>query len=474
MIERSRELYNHVGLNHTKDSYNESLHVWRLADGRMIEFGAIQFEKDKENQRGRPRSFYGWDEITEFSESMYRFVIAWNRTTIPGERCRVVATGNPPTSTEGEWVIRYWAPWLDEHYTGVPAKPGELRWFVRMTNDKGEDEDVEVPGPEPVPHNGDMLIPRSRTFIPAKLKDNPALAKSGYLATLQALPKTLRDQMLFGNFRVGIKDDAWQLIPAAWVRAAQARFTAEFGDDKCIDCVGADIARGGADSTSIAVRKGNWIAPIRKYQGEITDDGPKAAHLILQAYVNPDNLPVTADVNVDIIGVGGACYDALKDKIGARAVPINVCHTSNYRDRSGRFRLANVRSAMWWRLYEALDPDNGMNLMLPPGREILTDLCSVRFEPRASGIYIEAKDKTKERIGHSPDVGDSICLCLWDGGGIPMQISIVDGRGPDPEAKVYASHDEEVAAINKRLAEEAARPLKWGEDMFTFERGTPW
>lgn len=181
IIERSREIFR--GAN-----YNDQQHIWRLGDGRVIEFGAIQFEKDKENYRGRPHDFYGWDEVTEFSESMFRFVNGWNRTTRPGQRCRIVAASNPPASTEGEWVIRYWAPWLDSHHPN-PAKPGELRWFATID---GKDEEVE--SGEPFQHEGDLITPRSRTFIPALLKDNPSLMQSGYMSVLQALPEPLRDR----------------------------------------------------------------------------------------------------------------------------------------------------------------------------------------------------------------------------------------------------------------------------------------
>ena len=57
-----------------------------------------------------------FDEIGHFLESQFRFLIGWMRTSTPGERCRVVATGNPPTSAEGEWIIQYWGPWLDPQH----------------------------------------------------------------------------------------------------------------------------------------------------------------------------------------------------------------------------------------------------------------------------------------------------------------------------------------------------------------------
>jgi hypothetical protein len=72
-----------------------------------------------------------FDELPNFLEQQYRYLIGWNRTTKPGQRSRVVATGNPPQGPEGEWVIKYWAPWLDPTHQN-PAAPGELRWFATI------------------------------------------------------------------------------------------------------------------------------------------------------------------------------------------------------------------------------------------------------------------------------------------------------------------------------------------------------
>src|SRR5690606_36015276 len=73
----------------------------------------------------------------------FTFIKTWNRTTTLGQRCRVVATGNPPTTAEGLWVIEYWGPWLDPRHPN-PAKPGELRWYVEM--DDGRDAEVPCSG----------------------------------------------------------------------------------------------------------------------------------------------------------------------------------------------------------------------------------------------------------------------------------------------------------------------------------------
>jgi hypothetical protein len=52
----------------------------------------------------------------------------------------------------------------------------------------------------PFDHDGEEIRPRSRTFIPARLEDNPHLATRIMRSMLQSLPEPLRSQLLYGNF----------------------------------------------------------------------------------------------------------------------------------------------------------------------------------------------------------------------------------------------------------------------------------
>ena len=92
---------------------------------------------------------------------------------------------------------------------------------------------------------------------------------------------------------------------------------------------------------------------------------------------------------------------------------VNVAEASEEFDGTGMYHLTNVRAAMYWRLREALDPESGEDLMLPPDPELLADLTAARFEVRASGIVVEAKEKIKERLGRSPDCADAVALALY-------------------------------------------------------------
>jgi hypothetical protein len=137
-----------------------------------------------------------------------------------GQRCRVVCAGNPPTRPEGLWVNQYWGAWLDPNHPN-PAKPGELRWYVRGPND--EDIEVDGRGPHAFDWAKKPLLARSRTFIPSSLADNPDLTRNDdYEAMLDSLPIELQRAYRDGDFTVGISDDDWQVIPSAWIEAAHA------------------------------------------------------------------------------------------------------------------------------------------------------------------------------------------------------------------------------------------------------------
>jgi hypothetical protein len=313
----------------------------------------------------------------------------------------VVATGNPPTTAEGEWVIRYWAPWLDSQHPD-PAEPGALRWFAVI-----DGEDVEVEDGTPFDHAGETIQPRSRTFIPARLTDNPYLLDTGYRAVLQGLPEPLRSQLLFGDFSVGLEDDPWQVIPTAWVRAAQQRWTPE-GRAGALSAVGCDVARGGKDQTVLARRYGTWFARLEKHPGSSTPDaGPVVGFLTIA-------LTEGGYANVDGIGVGAAVYDLAKSH-SLRVKSIIFSEAAPGKDRTGTLEFVNLRAYAYWRLREALDPNTGDNLALPPDPELLADLCAPKWEMRVSGVQVESKEDVAKRFGRSTDCGDAVVLASLPG-----------------------------------------------------------
>ena len=379
---------------------NKSDKVWNFPDSRAIEFGAMQYEDNKTDWQGRPHDFYGFDELPEFTESQYVFTCGWNRTTDPSQRVRVIATGNPPLTEAGSWVIHRWGAWLDPKHPN-PAKPGELRWYATI-----DGEEVEFLNGDPIEVDGEIVYKRSRTFIPAFLADNPFYSQdSRYISVLQSLPEPLRSMLLKGDFQASASIDPWQVIPTEWVLLAQQRWNEREKPDVHLSGVGIDPARGGKDKMAMSKRYDNYFEELVWWPGVLTTTGPQAAELIRQSL--GEEIP--GYMNVDVVGYGASTYDSLcgmYKKVNA----INASGGSNYRDKSRKLKMRNVRAEYYWRMRDGLDPEIGQDIALPPGNDILADLCVARYSVGTAGVIIESKDGIKKRIGRSPDKGESILL----------------------------------------------------------------
>jgi hypothetical protein len=389
----------------TREGYNGQDKVWKLPDGRLLEFGSVPHETDKERYQGRAHDLKAFDEITAFSESQYRFLIGWARSTKPGQRVRVVVAGNPPLTADGAWVIRYWGPWLDPTHPR-PAKPGELRWYTIRGG-----EDVEVDGPGPHLIDGKMITAKSRSFIPSKLEDNPELMAAGYASTLEAMPEPMRTMLREGRFDVAAKDQDWQVIPTAWIIAAQSRWKPEGWKDFGMTAMGFDPAGGGKDSAELAWRHGGWYAPLISAQGEQTADGSAAAATIIR--YRRDAAPIVVDVGG---GYGGAVSMRLKDN-GVAQVSFNGANQSTARTKDGSLKFANKRAEAWWKFREELDPDQegGSAIALPPDPELRADLAAPTYEVSARGVLLESKESLRTRLGRSPGKGDAVVMALSEG-----------------------------------------------------------
>lgn len=362
---------------------------WELPD-RVVRLRAADQPNDLRKYKGAPKDFIGIDEADEFSQKSIEMLMGWLRTEDVNQQTQVMLCFNPP-GEEGQWLIDYFAPWLDEQHPD-PAEDGEIRWFARI-----DGEEIEVP-------EGEYAHAKSRTFFRALVEDNPVYMATGYDKQLESLPEPLRSQLRFGDFGSTMQDNDWQVIPTAWVIEAQNRTLQGQRPDVALRSMGVDPSRGGDDETTIAKLYGTWFDLIT-YAGSQVPDGPAAANYVVKA-LGTENAPIA----LDSIGIGSSVYDHLKVLDNIEVVPVNVGASSQARDKSGRYQFFNLRSEMYWKLREALDPQNGEDICLPPDRQLRADLCAARYSVVSGKIKIEPKEKTKERINRSPDRGEAIML----------------------------------------------------------------
>jgi hypothetical protein len=426
----------------TRNGYNSQDSDWRFMTPdkieRYVKFYGLDNPGDEEKQQGEDFDAKLYDEVTQMREEDIRYTLTWNRTDDPTQRVRAVLAFNPPTTPEGRWVIRYFAPWLDPAHPN-PAKDGEIRYFTTI----GDDRDYEVASGQqfiirrvrgrevpwyrfdPKDHTRQEIItPESRTFIHAKVTDNPYYMKTNYLQKLQALPEPLRSQMMNGDFFAGMEDDARQVIPTRWVLLAQQRWKERHalisaGAAKLPpqDSLGVDVARGGnmggaevaagADELVISPRYGTFFDEQKIFKGIDINDGAKAAALIVGE--RRDEAPI----HLDVAGVGTSPYDFLRAN-NIFVIAVNNATTAHGTDASGLLKFANKRAETYWRMREALDPMLPEPIAIPPDQQLLVDLTSARWTLTQRGITLEPKDDIKKRLGRSPDRGEALILANID------------------------------------------------------------
>ena len=164
LIDKSRELYPKA---FPGCKYKEVEKLWNFPSGAKIEFGFLERDADVYRYQGQAYSWIGFDEIThQATEFSWNYLASRLRTTdpeiIPYMRC----TANPGGVG---------AHWVKKRYI-TPSPPNE--------SFRGEDG-------------------LTRKFIPARLDDNPYLARDGrYEQMLKALPPTQRRQLLEGDWEV--------------------------------------------------------------------------------------------------------------------------------------------------------------------------------------------------------------------------------------------------------------------------------
>lgn len=417
-----------------RDGFNSTFHHWDLGAGRSLEFGSLEVVGSEQAWQGRRRDFMGFDEAAQMTKQRVQFVMGWAGSAKAGAHTRVIYATNPPLSDEGNWLVVWFAPWLDPMYP-KQAKPAELRWFV---NNKDGDP-VWVDGPGTFDRgDGTMSTAKSRTFIPSRLGDNAYLRDTDYRSRVEALPEPMRSAMLNGNFMAARKDHAFQVLPADWIRVAQSRWS-EDGDKKPMVALGVDVAGGGSDRECIAaLHVGNWFARPLTHEDVDTKDGSATAGRIVAAQRN--GAPIAIDMTG---GWGGASAQALKDS-EVDVTGIVFSSASGDVDKKTKIPFANMRAQLYWHFRQALDPNGIERIALPPDAAILAEGTAPRWKLQSGKILIESKDEIRKRLGSSTDVLDAMIMA-W---GIRHRGLVKQGQGRIPPKWASETMDDNPFAVD--------------------------
>lgn len=185
IMDRSKQWW----LHDTDARWSQDEKTWTFPSGATITFGYLEKADDVYRYQGSEYQFIGFDELTQFEESVYTYLFSRvRRLKTSGIPLRIRSTSNPGGIGHG-WVLKRF-----------PIKPGRT----------------------PADCDG-------RVFIPAKVADNPGADPDEYGKTLENLPEVLRQQLLDGDWGVfegaafgSFHDDVHVVkpfpVPAAWER----------------------------------------------------------------------------------------------------------------------------------------------------------------------------------------------------------------------------------------------------------------
>lgn len=181
LMRRAHVLYPRIG-----GTWKGDTKTWLFPQKETVRFGHAQHELDVHQYQGAEFQYVGFDEVTSFTEYQYKYLISRLRSSV-GIKCRLRGATNPGGKGH-EWVFKRFAPWLDIA-SPVRSAPGSVLYFRR-----------DADGAEHVASRGDDGA-LGRTFVPARLSDNPFLASDGvYARALDELDPLTREQLKNGNW----------------------------------------------------------------------------------------------------------------------------------------------------------------------------------------------------------------------------------------------------------------------------------
>lgn len=193
-----------------------------------------------------------------------------------------------------------------------------------------------------------------------------------------------------------------QLIPRSLFDAAAERpLTPDLGECRCLSV---DVARYGGDKTVLSERQGMIrVRKVRQDQDTVATAND-VVHEIKQSEKD-DNL--YDYVMIDSIGIGSGVFDTLKERQRLQDIPESVhliaVNVAESADNDKDYQNKRVEYAHRYKKFLATGAVD------PLFRE---ESCAVKFgKPDSKGRNtLEPKEKTKERIGHSPDYFDSAII----------------------------------------------------------------
>lgn len=175
LIQRSIQIFGNLGAKYDGQKYR-----WVFPTGAIIQFGHMKTEYDKYNYKSAEYNVICFDELTEFTETMYLYLFSRCRSKDPLLQPKMRAASNP-TGIGHAWVKRRFI----EKEDGRKIEPDKIHTY-QITMPDGSIKEL------------------TRCFIPAKLSDNPFIYENdkNYVVRLMNLPEVERRALMDGDWDI--------------------------------------------------------------------------------------------------------------------------------------------------------------------------------------------------------------------------------------------------------------------------------
>lgn len=192
----------HGWLNKTDAKWNEQDKQWNFPSGASLRFGFLDVENDKYRYQGGEYQYIGFDEVTQFSESSYRYLFSRLRKKASLDVPLRMRGATNPGGVGGAWVYERFIP---EDFS--PTRASELKvWYKTLENGT------------------------QTAFVPSMLDDNPSLDKEAYLESLMELDEITREQYLKGDWLIQVRGDILYTYSEAHSVISWSQFQNIFGE----------------------------------------------------------------------------------------------------------------------------------------------------------------------------------------------------------------------------------------------------
>lgn len=164
----------HEWLAGSDAKWNDQKHQWTFPSSATLSFGYLDHEIDKYQYQGAAYQFIGFDELTQFTRTMFTYLFSRLRRLIGSSVPLRMYTASNPGGIGHEWVRKR---------------------FI-------------------APHDNPQ-----RVFIPAKLEDNPHLDQQDYELSLAELDTVEKSRLRDGDWDVVDKNGVFNAENLAKMKA---------------------------------------------------------------------------------------------------------------------------------------------------------------------------------------------------------------------------------------------------------------